>query len=106
MLGGAPGEGGRNTVLTDSPLLWSSAVAASLVIPTTSGMEKARGPLETIRVTSEPFGALLPAGGLVRITSPNGTVSENCWVCFTANPRLTSAAWAFGAGCPLTSGIW
>jgi hypothetical protein len=46
----------------------------------------AAGPVETRISTEEPFAAFVPAGGLVLMTLPAGTVALACDFLVTVNP--------------------
>ena len=75
------GDWGITTTFTFSPKACSSANAASFDIPTTFGMGKVLGPLETIMTIVEPFGRIEPAGGFVPMTKPEAIVAEKSCFC-------------------------
>src|SRR5438105_15312712 len=67
------------------PALVMALAAAACVWPTTFGTATGVGagaPLETTRLTAEPFATLVPAAGLSLITLPEATVVLDC--CVTA----------------------
>src|SRR5437016_12761481 len=82
--------------------------AAACVWPTTFGTATGVGagaPLETTRLTAEPFATLVPAAGLWLITLPEATVLLDC--CVTAplvRPALVMALAAAACVWPTTFG--
>src|SRR5205807_2156241 len=83
-------------------------VAAASVSPTTFGTATGVGagaPLETTRLTAEPFGTLVPAAGLSLITLPEATVVLDCSVTVPAvRPALVRALVAAACVWPTTFG--
>src|SRR5204863_20186 len=74
-------------------------VAAACVWPTTFGTATWAGPLETTRLTAEPFATLVPAVGLSLITVPEATVVLDCIVTVpTVRPAPVMALMAAGCG--------
>ena len=62
---------------TRSPAASSAAIALSRSRSTTLGTVTGGGPLETTSSTVEPFASGVPAFGLLEMTSPESTLSEN-----------------------------
>ena len=60
----------------------------------TLGTSTSGGPVETVTVTVEPYGALAPGAGEVEITSPLATVVEVAVAWVAARPTALRAAWA------------
>src|SRR5437016_12711840 len=83
-------------------------VAAACVWPTTFGTATGVGggaPLETTRLTAEPFATLVPAAGLSLITLPEATVVLDCLVTVPAvRPALVMALVAAACVWPTTFG--
>src|SRR5437588_5782155 len=83
-------------------------VAAACVWPTTFGTATGVGagaPLETTRLTAEPFATLVPAAGLSLITLPEATVVLDCIVTVPAvRPALVRALVAAACVWPTTFG--
>src|SRR2546430_1065219 len=83
-------------------------VAAASVSPTTFGTATGVGggaPLETTRLTAEPFATLVPAAGLSLITLPEATVVLDCIVTVPAvRPALVRALVAAACVWPTTFG--
>src|SRR5438105_8574774 len=83
-------------------------VAAACVSPTTFGTVTGVGggaPLETTRLTAEPFATLVPAAGLSLITLPEATVVLDCCVTAPAvRPALVMALVAAACVWPTTFG--
>src|SRR5205807_514416 len=83
-------------------------VADACVSPTTFGTVTGVGggaPLETTRLTAEPFATLVPAAGLSLITLPEATVVLDCCVTAPAvRPALVMALVADACVSPTTFG--
>src|SRR5438067_12672095 len=83
-------------------------VADACVSPTTFGTATGVGagaPLETTRLTAEPFATLVPAAGLWLITLPEATVVLDCCVTApTVRPALVMALVAAACVWPTTFG--
>src|SRR5207302_9802604 len=83
-------------------------VAAISVSPTTFGTATGAGagaPLETTRLTAEPFATLVPAAGLSPITLPEATVVLDCCVTVpTVRPAVVMALVAAACVWPTTFG--
>ena len=71
---------------------------------TTLGTVTTPGPLETIRVTVDPFDALACAAGKVAITLPRATVAEGCGRWGDGKPARVRIAAAAGSLWPTTLG--
>src|SRR5205807_1614096 len=93
---------------TVRPALVMALVAAACVWPTTFGTATGVGggaPLETTRLTAEPFATLVPAAGLSLITLPEATVVLDCIVTVPAvRPALVRALVAAACVWPTTFG--
>jgi hypothetical protein len=63
----------RATLKPRSPRVW---LASSTCWPVTSGTSTCSTPVESSRITVEPFSRVVPDGGLVRIARPDGTLSD------------------------------
>src|SRR5205807_176148 len=96
------------TVPLVRPALVMALVADACVWPTTFGTATGVGagaPLETTRLTAEPFATLVPAAGLWLMTLPEATVLLDC--CVTAplvRPALVMALVAAACVWPTTFG--
>src|SRR6059058_4425286 len=90
------------------PALVMALAAAACVWPTTFGTATCPtglGPVETTRLTAEPFATLVPAAGLSLITLPDSTVVLDCIVTVPAvRPALVRALVAAACVWPTTFG--
>src|SRR5205807_7471608 len=85
---------------TVRPALVMALVADTCVWPTTFGTVTGVGggaPLETTRLTAEPFATLVPAAGLWLITLPEATVVLDCCVTRPEERRAGVVALVAGA---------
>ena len=76
---------------TTNPLSVSAFLAASTVLPVTTGTTSEPAPVEMRSSTSLPVGAGWPAGGEVSTALPSSTVSDSNGSTFTMNLRSVSA---------------
>src|SRR4029078_4815097 len=112
----APGVWNRTTPSSDGS--WTSLVSTTTLKPElrsvamasareklpTSGTTRSFGPLETDRVTVEPFGARLFAGGSCCTTVSLGSFDSTS-LRATAKPAPWSCAAACSYGTPTTGGL-
>src|SRR4051794_94766 len=82
---------------TDTVLLFVVVVGLSVVV--------GAGPLDTVSVTVDPLLALAPAGGLVLMTLPAATLSDDCVFVVVLNPAWPRTLPASDASCPTTLGM-
>ena len=84
-----------DTPETLSPAPSSAVVAWVTVSSRTLGTCTVGGPVETLTVTAEPYGAGDPLAGDVEMTFPDGTVALDSEFCVAVRPTAVSAAWAW-----------
>ena len=92
-------------VATVNPAPCRMLLASAAVRFVTSGTWEVAGPFETVRTIRVPFGAAVPCGGSIEITTPCGCWSEAASMRPTVKPSPIRADWAFAYGSPVTSGM-